>query len=231
MRSAIIVMVKAPREGEVKTRLTPAISARQAALLAACFVKDSVNLAIRVVPDVIVAYMPEDGRAELQMMLPEGLSWIAQKGKDLGERMQAAVEHAAGLGFEPVLVIGMDSPSLPDKKIETAFELLTTGKADVVLGPAIDGGYYLVGMAKPVHGLFDRVDWGTSAACEQTVSNGNRLGLKVALLTEWYDVDTVEDLRLLYIELSRITGSRERAAATWRWMEENGDQMLDVIGL
>jgi rSAM/selenodomain-associated transferase 1 len=173
--------------------------------------------------------MPEDGQAELENMLPKGLKWIPQKGQDLGERMQAAVESAAGLGFEPVMVIGTDSPTLPEKKIETAFELLTTGKADVVLGPALDGGYYLVGMAKPLQGLFDRVKWGTSTACEQTVSNGNRLGVKVAMLTEWYDVDTVEDLRLLRIELSSIKESRERAAATWRWMEESGDQVLDVM--
>jgi uncharacterized protein len=231
MRPVIVVMVKTPREGEVKTRLTPAISARQAASLAACFVQDSVNLAIRAVPDVVVAYVPEDGQAELESMLPSGLTWITQKGKDLGERMQAAVEHAAGLGFGPILIIGTDSPTLPENMIETAFELLTTGKAEVVLGPAIDGGYYLVGMAKPVQGLFDRVDWGTSTACEQTVSNGNRLGLKVATLTGWYDVDTVEDLRLLHIELSSIKESRERAAATWRWMEKSSDQVLDVLGL
>lgn len=224
-------MVKTPREGEAKTRLMPAISAQQAASLAACFAQDSVNLAIRAVPDVVVAHTPDDGRAELDSILPKGLKWIPQKGDDLVQRMQAAVEHAAGLGFEPVLVIGTDSPTLPEKKIETAFELLTTGKTDVVLGPAMDGGYYLVGMAKPVPGLFDHVDWGTFKACQQTVNNGNRLGLKVAMLTEWYDVDTVEDLRLLRIELSRITESRERAAATWRWMEESGDQLLDVIGL
>jgi rSAM/selenodomain-associated transferase 1 len=224
-------MVKTPREGEVKTRLTPAISARQAASLAACFLQDSVKLAIRAVPDVVLAYMPEDGQAELESMLPGGLRWITQEGNDLGERMQAAVERAAGLGFGPILVIGTDSPTLPQKMIETAFELLMTGKADVVLGPAIDGGYYLVGMAKPVQGLFDRVDWETSAACEQTVGNGNRLGLKVAMLTGWYDVDTVEDLRLLRIELSSIKESRERASATWRWMEESSDQVLDVMGL
>lgn len=218
MRPVVIVMVKAPRAGLVKTRLAPALAAADAAALAACFVRDVVTTALRVVPELLVAYAPDDGRALLEPLLPTGLHWVAQQGTDLGARLTAAVAHAAALGCDPMLVLGADSPTLPDSYIETARAALTEGAADVVLGPTTDGGYYLVGLRRPVPTLFQNIAWSTPRAYEQTAANVARLGLRLLELPAWYDVDTCADLLHLRNEVCADEQARARAPHTYRWL-------------
>src|SRR2546423_3974637 len=102
MRPVVIVMIKAPRAGVAKTRLTPLLSATEAATLAAAFAQDTVNNALRVLPDALIAYTPSDGRALLASLLPEGLRWLEQRGADLGARLEAAIAHAAALDYGPL---------------------------------------------------------------------------------------------------------------------------------
>src|ERR1043166_2833923 len=102
----IIVMAKAPRPGEAKTRLVPALSEGAAASLAACFVQDTVRKARQVVCDVIVSFTPLDGRAELAPLVPPDVAWAEQKGNGLGDRLAGAIEEASARGFSPVLVVG-----------------------------------------------------------------------------------------------------------------------------
>lgn len=214
----IIVMVKAPRAGQVKTRLAPPLSASEAAALAACFARDVVNTARRVVPELIVAYAPRDGRAALEALLPDGLLWLEQKGEDLGARLEASVAHAGRLGFSPLIVVGADSPTLPVSFVETARDALAADEADVVLGPTADGGYYLVGLRQPVPSLFQNIAWSTPAAYEQTAANVARLGLRQLELPVWYDVDTFSDLLSLRDEIFAGEEARERARATYHWL-------------
>lgn len=218
MRPVIIVMVKAPRAGLVKTRLVPRLSAIDAASLAACFAQDVVGNALRIAPDVIVAYAPADGRAPLEGLLPGGLLWFEQQGADLGARIEGAVAHAASRGFSPVIVTGADSPTLPNSFIERARDQLATGAADVALGPTEDGGYYLVGLRHPVRGLFQNIAWSTSLAYEQTARNVASLELRLLQLPTWYDVDTFSDLIRLRDEIISERASRSQAQATYRWM-------------
>jgi uncharacterized protein len=220
-RAVIIVMVKAPRAGEAKTRLMPLLSERDASAIAACFVQDVVAGARRVARDVIVAYTPPDGLKTLQSLLPRDLLWMEQQGADLGARLEAAVWRAAALGFRPIIVIGADSPTLPPRLIEEAIRALAMDEADLVLGPAEDGGYYLIGFREPVRNLFQSVAWSTSFVYRQTAEAAARMGLRLRQLPLFYDVDTPADLLRLRDEIHADEEARERAQATSRWLLEH----------
>jgi rSAM/selenodomain-associated transferase 1 len=219
MPPMVIVMTKAPRTGRVKTRLCPPLSADEGAELAACFIRDTLRQAARIVPTLIVAYDPPDGLAELRTLAPAGVRWLAQEGDDLGRRQEHAVACAAEQGFGPILVIGTDSPTLPFGHLGAALSVLERNAADVVLGPTLDGGYCLLGVRQPLPGLLDRVAWSTADVCRQVRENAVALGLRVELLSRWYDVDVPEDLRRLWEELCRSQDAREQAAATYRWLQ------------
>jgi uncharacterized protein len=217
-RPVVIVMVKAPTPGFVKTRLVPPLTAEEASGAAACFAQDTVASVRRVVADVLVAYTPSGGRAVLEPLLPNGLHWAEQRGRDLGERLEAVVGHADGLGFKPLLVTGADSPTLPASFVETARDALAKGDADVALGPTADGGYYLVGLRAPAPGLFRGVAWSTPLAYRQTADNAARLGLRLLELPQWYDVDGPSDLVRLRDEMFADEEARARAPATYHWL-------------
>jgi len=224
MRPVVIVMVKAPRAGFAKTRLAPPLSEFDAASLAVCFVQDVVKAALSIVPNLIVAFAPHDGRALLQQFLPDDLLWLEQQGEDLGERLDAAIAYSVNLGFSPLIALGADSPTLPDSFIETALEALTAGETDTVLGPTTDGGYYLLGVRKRVRHLFQNIHWSTPLTYEQTARNIDGLGLRLLRLPEWYDVDTLADLLRLRDELFSNEQARNRAPATYRWLLDHPTQ-------
>lgn len=217
-RPVVIVMVKAPRAGFVKTRLVPELSETEAASLAACFVRDVVRSAAHVTGQLLVAYVPSDGRALLEALLPGPVLWFEQEGEDLGSRLDSATARAFDLGFTPLILIGADSPTLPLAFIATAIQWLTDGESDVVLGPTEDGGYYLVGLRRPERGLFQNVAWSTPQACEQTARNAARLGLRLLQLPHWYDVDTFSDLLRLRAEIFADDAALRLAPATHQWL-------------
>jgi rSAM/selenodomain-associated transferase 1 len=211
-------MIKAPRPGFVKTRLTPPLTAEDASSLAACFAQDTIANAKRVMDDVIVAYTPFEGRMVLEPLLPHGLLWIEQQGESLGERLEGAVRYASRTGFDPLIITGTDSPTLPALFIASACEALKGGEADVTLGPTADGGYYLVGLRAHCRHLFHDVAWSTPLAYHQTAGNAARLGLRLLELPQWYDVDTPSDLLRLREEVFTGEEARRRAPATYTWL-------------
>jgi len=226
---AIIVMAKAPRPGEAKTRLTPPLTSEAAASLAACLFADTVALALGVGAAVVVAYAPADGRAPLEESLfaasgeesPGRVLWIEQRGEGLGERLDGVVARASSRGFGPLLLVGADSPTLPPAFLAAALEGLGRGRADVALGAAEDGGYYAVGVRRPVQGLFDSVEWSTPRAYAQTARNALRLNLRLSELPPWYDVDAPADLARLRAELDADEAARGRAPATSAWLRSH----------
>jgi uncharacterized protein len=222
VRAATIVMVKAPLPGFAKTRLCPPLSQSDAASLSLCFLQDVINSAVRVIPDVIVAFTPDGGRMMLEGSLPNQMVWIKQEGDNLGERLNSAIAYVANLGFSPLIVLGADSPTLPPLFIETARAALASNDADVVLGPTTDGGYYLLGVRKPVPNLFNYVAWSTDRTFTQTAHNIKQLGLRLLELPRWYDVDTFADLDRLCSELSSNPKPRPLAEATHRWLLNHG---------
>ncbi len=219
----IVVMVKAPRAGQVKTRLCPPLTGDEAASLAACFAEDVVTKARTVTGSLWIAVTPANGRQALETILPSGLRWTLQRGTDLGDRMQAVIEEASAQGFGPIVLIGTDSPTLPPALLQMATNALHAGRADVVLGPTEDGGYYLVGVRAPIPGLFDNVAWSTARAREDTERNVAAHGHRLLRLPSWYDVDTPEDLRRLREELRNAPLAREYAPKTHRWFSRHED--------
>lgn len=219
LRPICIVMVKAPIIGTIKTRLVPPLSHSEAAALATCFAQDVVTSVRRIVPEVMVAYSPAQGRASLEVLFrPADLLWVEQRGDDLGARLDATIAQAATLGFSPIIVIGTDSPTLPTSFIEQASNALAVEAYDLMLGPTEDGGYYLVGLRQYTPNLFQNIAWSTSLAYEQTMSNAARLNLRTQALPQWYDVDTSSDLLRLRYELQTDEKARAQAPATYQWI-------------
>jgi len=218
LRPAVVLMMKAPLAGLVKTRLVPPLSAEEAAALASCFARDAAACASRACTSVVIAYAPARGRATLERLLPGGLGWIEQRGADLGERLERVSAEVFRVGFGPVVIVGADSPTLPPSYIESAIDALSNSRADAALGPTDDGGYYLVGLRRPAPGLFRGVDWSTPRAYAQTAGNAARLGLRLLELPPWYDVDTAADLARLRAELLSDADARLRAPATCEWL-------------
>ena len=201
---AFALMAKAPRVGSVKTRLTPPLSPEEAAELSRCFIRD-MAADISGIADSqrgvgVVAFTPPDDATAFDNLLPPGFHLLPQRGSDLGERLLHATEDLLVAGFAAVCLINADSPTLPRVRLAESAELLRQPGDRVVLGEADDGGYYLIGL-KRAHGhLFHRIDWSTSRVFKQSVERAAEIGLVVARLASWYDVDDVPTLRRLYEE-------------------------------
>lgn len=194
---AILVFARAPVSGQVKTRLANDIG--DAAALAAyerlgraCW--DSVLGARRATGcRAHVVYTPENGEARVRGWLSEADVYEAQQGGDLGDRMSAAVAAALGGGARRVVLVGTDCPALSASLLVEAFAALDD--ADVVLGPATDGGYYLIGMASACTEVFADVPWSTARTLEVTLLRAAAAGLRVKQLERLSDVDTAADWR------------------------------------
>ena len=201
MSRAIIIMTKVPVAGKVKTRLSPQFPAEQSAMLAECFLRDTVCKAKSLENNLIIAYSPVGKLNVLQEILPEQKTFIEQKGANLGARMFHAFEFAFAQNLNSVVMIGTDSPTLPEKFIAQAFENLSESEA--VLGKTTDGGFYLIGLRKVIKEIFEAVEWSSPKTFEQTARNIENLNLKLSLLPNWYDVDTPDDLKRLKKDLSK----------------------------
>jgi rSAM/selenodomain-associated transferase 1 len=197
-RVALAVMAKTPAAGQVKTRLCPPLHPAEAAALAACFLLDRLEQ-LGEVPgaDALVAFTPRESQAELRRLVPPGARLIPQEGADLGERLDRVLTELLVEGYTGAIAVGTDSPTLPTAYIRLACDALREGTADAVLGPAEDGGYYLIGLGAPAPALFKDMPWSTEAVARETLTRARQLGLRVALLPTWFDVDRGEDLARL----------------------------------
>jgi len=197
MSPCLVVIAKQPESGKVKTRIAAALGDDRAAELYRCALHDTLALA-RSVDGVAYAlsYAPPtaDGRRYFEGIAPE-FTLIPQQGTIFGERLSGTFSRLL-LEYGPVVLIGSDSPDLPTELIDRAFSLLATN-ADVVLGPADDGGYYLLGMRAMQPALFERIDWSTEVVTSQTRQRAADAKLHVVDLPTWHDLDTVDDLQAL----------------------------------
>ena len=170
---------------------------------------------MRQVPSVqcAIGYLPRDAQEYFQQLAPD-MQLICQRGETLGERLDNLLADALEGGVGCAVVIGSDSPTLPEEYIRQAFVLLAT--FDVVIGPAQDGGYYLIGMKKPHSSLLRQVPMSTPQVLSDTLALAQSTGATVSLLPVWYDVDTVDDLRRLLAESDEL--GDEIAQQTRRWL-------------
>ena len=193
-------MAKVPVAGEVKTRLCPPLTPQQAAALARCFLQDRVEqLAALAGTDALVAFTPPEREAELAALLPDGVRRVAQSGADLGARLDRLLTDLLAEGYAGAAAVDADSPTLPLVYLRAACRHLRQGTADVVVGPCDDGGYYLIGVRAPAPALFRAMPWSTPAVLDETLARARRLGLRLALLPAWFDVDRGEDLERLRV--------------------------------
>jgi uncharacterized protein len=203
--SAFVLMAKAPRVGKVKTRLIPPLSAEEAAELSRCFIRDMVANVAEVADAQrgvgIVAFTPHDDASAFDDLLPPGFHLLPQRGADLGERLLHAAEDLLSAGFAAVNLINADSPTLPQARLAEAAALLRQNGDRVVLGEAEDGGYYLIGLKRAHAHMFHRIDWSTSRVFRQSTERAREIGLDVACLAPWYDVDDAATMSRLYAEL------------------------------
>lgn len=187
----MIIFTRYPEAGIVKTRLIPALGPEGAQLLHREMTEYTISQARRVDCDLEVRY--SGGSQDLMIeWLGEGLSYRKQEGDTLGERMLDAAEEAFSAGSNKVVMIGTDCPDLTAEKIKKSFGLLD--RADLVLGPAFDGGYYLIGLRRPHEILFSDIPWGSEFVLKATLEAADKLKLNTALLEKLADVDCPEDL-------------------------------------
>jgi rSAM/selenodomain-associated transferase 1 len=190
-------MAKAPRAGAVNTRLCPPLAPREAAALARGFLRDKVAQVrgLRGTSPVI-AYAPTSGRDLFERLAPD-FALLPQQGRDLGERLRSALGALLRSGHQAAIAIGTGTPTLPAALLQRAVDLAASGDVDVVVGPAEDGGYYLIGVRADYPTLFDDIPWSTPAVLQITRRRADVAVLRSAFLPTWFDVDTAEDLARL----------------------------------
>ena len=194
------IFVKLPVPGTVKTRLAESIGEDLAAELAEAFQHDFVERTRSIASQRVIAYAGDHAGAALQALqaLDEALTFWQQPGGLLGHRLHSFFTEWCRDG-QPVVVVGSDSPDLPVAFVEQAFRALHD--ADCVLGPATDGGYYLIGLKCPQSRLFEEISWSTERVFDETLAALRSEGLSFTVLPEWYDVDTLDDLKQLREQL------------------------------
>ena len=188
------VMTRAPSSGG-KTRLSPHLSEDRLRTLRGALLVDTVQTisAVRDI-DIVLFFTPVQGAREICEFVP-ALPCVAQTGDDLGERMRGALEQLLQVrGCEAAILVGTDMPLLTAAHLAEARDTLDAFQG-VVLGPADDGGYYLIGMQAVQAALFQGIEWGTASVLTDTLRAADLAGVEARLIRAGYDVDTIEDLR------------------------------------
>lgn len=191
--------------GASKTRLTPPLSGEEAAALSGCFLADVAAVIAGLPASVeargVAVYTPAGAEAAFEGLLPAGFSLLAQRGDSLEARLIAAARDLFECGHSSICLLNSDSPTLPGAILEAAAAALARPGDRLVLGPAIDGGYYLIGLKRPHAQVFRHIAWSTRHVFQQTLRAAATLRLPVTRLAPWYDVDDLAGLQLLLQEL------------------------------
>jgi uncharacterized protein len=198
MHNVLGVFVKAPVAGRVKTRLAAELGAQQAARLYRQLGRTVVaNCVGPARYRTVVWFAPRGSRAAVRSWLGDLAvdAFLPQQGGDLGARLSAAFDGHFQNGATRVTIIGSDCPGVAGGAVSDAFAALR--RADAVIGPTLDGGYYLIALKQPAPDLFDDVAWSTPRVLDMTLSKARTLGLKIAMLPRLRDVDTACDARAL----------------------------------
>jgi rSAM/selenodomain-associated transferase 1 len=197
---AVGIMCKTPSPGQSKTRLSPPLQPHECAEISACFIRDLARTIDALIGNGDVTgyavYTPVGSEDALRRLLPAGFRLIPQVEDDLGGRLVRAVADLLDAGHRAVILVGSDSPTLPQSILRSAVDAVVSGDS-VVLGPALDGGYTLVGLSRPHPRLFEAIPWSTAAVYQLTLDRAREIDLPVIEVPGWYDVDDEASLRLL----------------------------------
>jgi rSAM/selenodomain-associated transferase 1 len=195
MNHVLAVFAKWPAAGAVKTRLAARWGDEWAARVAEAFLRDTLDRLANMPAQRVVAFAPTETRELFAALLGDTFTLSPQGEGDLGQRLERFFRHQREKDADRIVVIGSDSPTLPVEYIKLAFAELE--QADVVLGPACDGGYYLLGCRGTMPPIFADIAWGSASVLAQTVATLRATSCRLAVLPPWYDVDTPEDWAML----------------------------------
>ncbi|MEM1178963.1 MAG: TIGR04282 family arsenosugar biosynthesis glycosyltransferase [Acidobacteriota bacterium] len=230
MTASLLLFTKPAIPGRVKTRLAATVGEERAATIHRAFAGDVIErLRAGRHFELQVSWALADGEEPPTWPEAEGLRWSRQHPGDLGDRLYAALHRACRAGGAAAAV-GSDHPEVDPELVERAFSWLESG-ADLVLGPASDGGYYLIAVAAHALGerLFQDIDWSTERVRQQTLERAAELGLRVRELPMGHDIDREPDLRALAIRLQgdpELCPRTRRTLAAWGWLQ--GDSASEV---
>jgi len=222
-KRCVILFVKLPEKGRVKSRLAQRMDEDLVLRLYENMVLDTIDLLTRGRFPFRVCFTPPGARDRMMEWLGRGYRAFPQIGDDLGDRMENAFEHVFSEGVEDALLIGSDIPGLTTEVMDEAFIALQ--KNEAIIGPAGDGGYYLIGFKKgsfePV--IFHDMVWSTKTVFRETMDKLHNASLKVHILPELTDVDTVEDLKTL---MSQVRGPAPETSRTRSFLEQRCRDIL-----
>lgn len=212
---ALVVFARPPALGRVKTRMEARFGPEEVLELYRAMLLDTLELARSVrnrFPSVVIYWAPEERARDSEREAAfASAQQRVQQGSDLGERMYNALSDELARGHDRVVLIGCDSPDLPPEVLLEAFDRLD--EVDYVLGPADDGGYYLVGSRRALREPFTGIDWSRPTVLDETVARLERFAVRFALLRRWYDLDRPEDL-------DRLAQTGTGAPNVRRWLRE-----------
>jgi uncharacterized protein len=207
---AMAAMAKAPRSGEVKTRLVPPLYLDEAARLSVCFLKDitaNFMAASSCVPvAAFIAYSPPGSEDVFRAIVAPEIELLGSRRIGLAYSLLDATKDLLAMGYGSACLVNSDSPTLPTAFLAEAAEALRAPGDRVVIGPASDGGYYLIGLKEAHQRLFEDITWSTERVFPQTLERAASIGLEVVTLPRWYDVDDAASLGWLLREI--LTGER-----------------------
>ncbi|NTW60900.1 MAG: glycosyltransferase [Nitrospirae bacterium] len=206
----IILFVKALVRGQVKSRLSSALGEDDTLELYKNFCLDILDTLQQTGVPVMIGYYPPGSRNAVAGWLGPEQQYLPQEGRDVGERMENAFRQTFNRGFSRVVLIGSDIPDLPAPLINEALAALHMH--DAVIGPARDGGYYLIGFRNDTFfpGVFSGIAWSTGTVFRSTMQSFGKAGQRVHELPLWQDVDTIEDLKDLAARGRRSTFNSSR---------------------
>ena len=225
-KNALILFVKTPIPGFSKTRLSKAISAEKAAEFYSASLKDVYHtMQDGSQFDLFVAIAPEKyNKKNFPLTLKSG-TYFFQEGEDLGIRMRKAIQFVFGKGYEKAAIIGSDFPNISENIIQTAF--VNLNNYDCVLGPAEDGGYYLIALNKLIDTIFEGIDWSTAKVYNQTHEKAEKNNIIIKDLKMHYDVDTVKEIKQLYVDLDKMEPSLKNFPLNvWQFLQKNKNTFL-----
>ena len=213
----IAVMAKASAPGRTKTRLVPPLTYEQAAALNTAFLQDVTSNMLLAGEHAGIrgyaAYGPPGSEDFFAQILPPAIGLIDAWLPNFGDCLLHTIRQILGRGHGSAVVLNADSPNLPTALlVETAAILARPGDR-AVLGPSTDGGYYLLGLKSAHQRLFEDIAWSTARVAEQTLARAKEIGLDVAVLPAWYDVDDIEDLRRLSGQVRRTPARKPKLGA------------------
>ncbi len=194
-KSKLLVFAKAPLPGQAKTRLSPPLKSEEAATMAEAFLLDTLEMieTIKLNAEKIIYYTPKTAANYFSHLRSGNWQFKPQQGRSLKMKITNAFRIEIENNDQPVIIIGSDSPTLPPQYLEEA--LIKLRSTDLVVGPALDGGFYLIGINKFYPELLKPVILSKPESCEKLLESADRIGLTFKKLPEWYDIDRFEDLK------------------------------------